>query len=81
MVTYPVDYIDKGLGGDPQKTIDHIGDLLIREDRLNEGGELIPGNGTADQIDQALPCLLIGVDTRNGWIGRIVHTPRKIMTR
>jgi hypothetical protein len=59
VAAHRVYYIDKGLNIVPLKTIYHIGHLLIRKNRTDEGGEFIPGDSVANQ---ALPGLIIRVE-------------------
>ena len=61
---YQVYYIDTGLNVAPLEAVCHAGHLFVREDGLDEGGEFILGDNTADQ---ALPGLIIRVDG-DGWI-------------
>ena len=51
-MTYPVDYVDKGLSITLPKTIDHTGRLLVREYCLDKGGKFILGDGATDQLLQ-----------------------------
>ena len=76
-MTYPIYNVDKGLGITPLKTINHLGHLPIREDCLDERGEFVLGGRVADQ---ALPCLLMRVDS-DGWIGEIDCMMCRIKTR
>ena len=76
---YHVYYVDTGLDVAPLKTICHIGRLLAREDGLHEGGEFIPGGGTADQ---ALPGLIIRVEDDGRIGGRDwIHARQPRMSR
>ena len=68
MVTYLIYYIDKGLSVATLEAINHFDRLPVREDRLDEGGEFILWNGTADQPS---PCLFVGANM-DGWIEGIV---------
>ena len=68
MVTYSIYYIDKCLSVATLETINPLNRLPVREDHLDEGGELILWNGTADQLS---PCLFVGANG-DGWIEGIV---------
>ena len=73
-MTHPIYHVDKGLSVALLEKIDHIDHLPVREDCLDERGELILGNCTVDQL---LPCLFVGVD-RDGWIGEIVTHKHRV---
>ena len=77
MVTYPIYRVDECLSVARFEGVDHIGRIPVREDCLDERGELVLVNCAADQL---LPCLLVGVDS-DGWIGEAVRMLRTIMTR
>jgi len=51
-ITDLIDRVDQGLNVVPSETTDHIGRLLVREDRFDQRGELTLGDSAADQTPQ-----------------------------
>ena len=47
--TYFVYYVDKSLSIVPLEAIDRIAPIFTRENRLNQGGKFVQGEGTSDQ--------------------------------
>ena len=76
-MTYPIYYVDDGLSIALLETINRIGCLLVREDRLYKRGEFTLGNRAADQ---ALPRLLVRVSD-DRWTGGVVHILCRIKVR
>ena len=46
---YFVYHVDKGLGIVPLEEIDRVGPILVREDRLNQGGKFVRDECASDQ--------------------------------
>ena len=70
-LTYLIYYVDKGLNVSPLETSSNIGHPHARDDRLDDGGKLVPGDSMADQ---ALQGLFIRVEN-DGWFREVVRAP------